>query len=271
VTVDATLRTILAPGPTQDPLESGVAARDFDLCRAVDDLQVRLDARGGDPRPIFAYSQPRSIHGGAPGRQGTVDDAAIRKLDGCFGLFIAYLQTTGRYDDSVVILTADFGRAPGDDERAGHAYTLSPEVLRVPLIVHVPAGYRQLTAVPNRIAFTTDITPTLYYLLGHRPVVARPQMGRPLLTESPGEQDVYQRDRWLVASSYGPVYGVLDANGRQLTVADAINYRDYAYALSPGHDQSRTATSAEVALAHRQIRDEVALVNSRFGFTPRGR
>ena len=33
----------------------------------------------------------------------------------------------------------------------------------------------------------------------------------------------------------------------------------------------RPAPSAEVALAHKQIHDEVALVNSRFGFTPRAR
>lgn len=271
VGLDATLKSILEPGFTHEPLEPGVAGRDFDLCRALDELQVKLDARGADSRPVFAYSQSRSIHAPTVARQGTTTDAAIRKLDGCFGLFIAYLKATARYDDSIVILTADHGGSPGDDGRAGHAYTVSPEVLRVPLIVHVPARDRRLAALPDRIAFTTDITPTLYYLLGHRPVVPQPQMGRPLLTESPGEQDAYRRDRWLVASSYGPVYGVLDADGRSLTVADAINYSDYAYALSPGHDRPRTATPEDVTRAHVLIHDEVALVNSRFGFTPRAR
>ena len=271
VSVDSTLRTILDPGFTHERLEQGVTGRDFDLCRALDELQMKLDARGADSRPIFVFSQSQSVNAATQGRQGTTVDAAVRKMDGCFGLFIASLKASGLYDDSIVILTADHGDSPGEDGHVGRAYTITPEVLRVPLIIHVPARDRQLTALPARVAFTTDITPTLYYVLGHRPVVPQPQMGRPLLTQSPGEQDAYRRDRWLVASSYGPVYGVLDADARSLTVADAINYRDYAYALSPGHDRSRTATPEEIARAHVLIHEEVALVNSRFGFTPRAR
>ncbi len=38
----------------------------------------------------------------------------------------------------------------------------------------------------NQPAFTTDITPSLYYLLGHLPILNNELLGRPLFTHLPG-------------------------------------------------------------------------------------
>jgi len=54
--------------------------------------------------------------------------------------------------------------------------------------------------------------------------------GRPLFTLSPEEEASYGRDWQMLASSYGPVYGVL-RNGRSLFIADAVNYQDYFFDL----------------------------------------
>ncbi len=37
---------------------------------------------------------------------------------------------------------------------------------------------------PEQAAFNVDMTPTLYYLLGHSPVVNDPLFGRPLFTRT---------------------------------------------------------------------------------------
>ena len=52
----------------------------------------------------------------------------------------AISKQRGLYDDSVVIVTADHGDSLGEDGRMGHAYTLYPEIVRIPLLVHLRPG-----------------------------------------------------------------------------------------------------------------------------------
>jgi hypothetical protein len=86
---------------------------------------------------------------------------------------------------------------------------------------------------PDAVTFLTDLTPSLYYLLGQKPVVNNALLGRPLFTGSLQEQQQYLRDSYLIASSYAPVYGMLSHNGHSLYIADGVNFREYAYELSP--------------------------------------
>ncbi len=62
----------------------------------------------------------------------------------------------------------------------GHAYTIFPEILQVPLIVHLPSAWAGVRADTSAPAFTTDLTPTLYALLGHQPRPPAAFFGRPL-------------------------------------------------------------------------------------------
>ena len=64
--------------------------------------------------------------------------AQVAALDRCLGEFIGYLKNKDLYDHSVVILTSDHGESLGEEGRWGHAYTLHPEVVQIPLIVHLP-------------------------------------------------------------------------------------------------------------------------------------
>lgn len=145
-------------------------------------------------------------------------------MDGCFGKFVGYLKTKGLYDNSIIVLTSDHGDALGEFGRRGHALEIVPSVLRVPLIVHVPkAMSKSMYSDSSEIAFNVDITPTIYYLVGHRPILNKEAFGRPLFTETEAEAALYRRKNYLVASSYGPVYGVLGGNGRTLFVADAVH------------------------------------------------
>src|SRR4029077_9358464 len=94
--------------------------------------------------------------------------AQIRHLDICFGNFIADLKARGIYDHSIVILTSDHGDSLGEEGRWGHAYTLFPEVMRIPLIVHLPSAVAGSVSVdPNAVSFSADISPTLHVLLGY--------------------------------------------------------------------------------------------------------
>jgi acetoin utilization deacetylase AcuC-like enzyme len=89
-------------------------------------------------------------------------------MDACFGRFITSLKDAGLYDDSIVVLTADHGDALGEAKRWGHAYTLFPEIVRVPLLMHIPSKLRaRFTTDVDAASYSTDITPSLYALLGY--------------------------------------------------------------------------------------------------------
>ncbi|HZW79920.1 MAG TPA: sulfatase-like hydrolase/transferase, partial [Candidatus Deferrimicrobiaceae bacterium] len=134
------------------------------------------------------------------------------------------------YDNSIIVLTSDHGDSYGEFGRYGHSDFLFPEVIRIPLIIHLPSEMRRGAVWdPEQIAFSMDVTPTLYYLLGHRPILNNELLGRPLFTATTAEQQTYARKNYLLVSSYAPVYGILDKNADSLFIADAVNRRGYFY------------------------------------------
>jgi arylsulfatase A-like enzyme len=231
---------------------------------------------------VFAWSLPQDIHVAVLNREGNAAvDAArydgfhapyasrIRRFDACFGAFIDDLKTRRLYDDSVVILTSDHGDSLGEEGRWGHAYTIYPEVLQVPLVVHLPAWARdRVEADPAELAFTTDITPTLYVLLGHTPSELAPIFGRSLV-RPPGTPSPAREPFGLVASSYGSVYGWVGAGGEDLYIADGVALRDYSYRLdgSPTGVSTPVTTAARVA-GQRAIRAGIRAIADYNQFVP---
>src|SRR6185503_8656899 len=122
------------------------------------------------------------------------------------------------------------------------------EVMRIPLIVHLPARLRARAAPElGAVAFSADLTPSLYALLGYDPADLGPLFGRPLFV--PPEADVSWRRRqpFMVASSYGAVYGTVRDNGHRLLVVDAVDGRESAFDLtqSPGERAELTKAMAD--------------------------
>jgi len=270
VSKDHILQRLLGPWPGLTELDRGLNARDYDACRTLAELDERITNRNrADRRPLFAYTQPQNVHIAAITREGAAVPAGeaypgfyapyaarVHRLDACFGAFLDTLRREQLYDDSVVILTSDHGESMGEDGRWGHAYTLFPEVLKVPMLVHLPVWMRGSSADPRLIAFTIDLTPTLYYLLGERPVVDNPLFGRPLFTERPEEVTPYLRNHYVVASSYGPVYAVISEAGRSLYIADGVSNREYAFDMTTGPGgTSRPVTDADRDTGVKAIRD----------------
>jgi membrane-anchored protein YejM (alkaline phosphatase superfamily) len=164
-------------------------------------------------------------------------------------------------------LTSDHGDSLGEDGHWGHAYTIYPEVLQIPLIVHLPAQLRgQVRYDPSSLAFSADITPSLYALLGHGPIKRNPVLGRSLFGLPGDPAGLDPNDASLVASSYGAVYGLLTRGGRHLYIADATEYRDYAFDLTPS-PRARPIDRAEQAAARQQIQQKILEINKFYGFS----
>ena len=235
-----------------------------------------------DGPPTFVWSLPQDIHVAVLNREGTdgLDTtgydgfhapyaARVRRFDGCFGGFIDDLKARGLYDQSIIVLTSDHGDSLGEEGRFGHAYTIYPEVLQVPLVVHVPPALRQrFDSAPDALAFTTDITPTLHALLGHEVRPPSPIFGRPLVWPR-GTRPPAAAPFGLVASSYGTVYGWIDGGGRSLYIADGVGMRDYAYQLDGSAAGIGGNVTAQVrAEGQRAIRAGITAIAEAYRFFP---
>jgi arylsulfatase A-like enzyme len=254
------LKSILKPSANIVELDRDVDWQNYDLVRTLSELQNRLTTTPGAEQPFFVYSQPQNIHlvslkgnQRRPALTKNYDDFEpqhafeVERIDQAFGEFVEFLKAGGLYDNSIIVLTADHGDSLGEDGHWGHGNSIYPEVIRIPLIVHLPSELqRTLVWNPTDLAFSTDITPSLYYLLGHRPVTNYQLLGRPLFTRTLEEQQAYKRDAYLVADSYGPVYGLLRDNGRSLFVADAGKNKAYVYDLTRGYGGRRVNVSDDL-------------------------
>ncbi len=262
-------------------LDQGIDEMDHTLCATLDELASRLDETSSDPRPIFAMTRPLQLHMARLVRDPKTAASAypgfsagyaaqVASLDRCFGEFVGYLKRTGLYDRSVVVLTSDHGESLGEDGRWGHAYTLYPEVVQIPLLIHLPpSSAATLTVDRSRLALSTDITPTLYALAGQRPRDLGELYGEPLFSADDQPLETRRRDSFLLSSSYGPVYAMLRHNGRTLYIADAVQGRDLAYEMQPDGRMGRLAiTESTQTLNRRLIRDQIAQIAAEYRFAP---
>ncbi|HKT52037.1 MAG TPA: sulfatase-like hydrolase/transferase, partial [Candidatus Angelobacter sp.] len=186
ISYDTVLLSLVPKSPNVTVIQSGLASwRDKEFTAVTKELESDLLAAGNTNQPVFAYSQPENVHSLSVGLFGKYAHltphpgfdsryaSAVQGVDEAFGEFIMFLKQHGYYENSVIVLTADHGESLGEWGRRGHIGYLTPEAIRIPLIIHLPEKLKaNLTWDANRPAFLQDLTPTLYYLLGHKP--ARP-------------------------------------------------------------------------------------------------
>ncbi len=283
ITVDPILSEILRPSSDIVELDRGAYWEEYDFSRTLTELQSKLDERDETGRPIFVYTQPQNVHMAALQRHaGKLISSSvysgfdaqhadeIARIDDSFGKFIQYLKRNNLYDDSIIVLTSDHGDSLGEEGHWGHSTYIYPEVMRIPLIIHLPpALQKNLFYNTENVAFSTDITPSLYYLLGHSPVARNELFGRPLFTESAEEQSQYLQESYLVASSYGAVYGTISDNGRSLFIADVGNQKSCFYDMSQSYAGTRRSVPESIrAQEEQRILMGVKAINKFYRFQP---
>lgn len=283
ISIDSILETIVKPSENIIALDKGVSTQDLNLCVSLNELKAKLVNQTNKKQPIFSYTQPQNLHISVINRENkSVLDkqnyqgfyapyaSRVKKVDTCFGDFIKFLKQEGLFENSIIIFTSDHGDSLGEENRFGHAYTIFPEILRIPLIIHLPERLKNKVVWDSKkIAFSADITPSLYYLLGHKPIINSNIFGRPLFTSTLEEQKAYLKDNYLVASSYGAVYGILSNNGNTLYIADSINFRDYFYDLTlDPRATTNLVNSVTKTENEKLIRRHIEEINNFYQFTP---
>ena len=256
----------------------------YEACSTVSELESQLDSRQGKANPVLFYAQPMNVHQFArndvpsPTSQHWPDRAGLNTrityevhwVDSCLGGFFHYLKQHGMYDDSIIIVTSDHGDATGEFGRWSHSTSLWPEIMHVPLILHVPPRMRELVVYDDtRLSTLTDITPSLYYLLGHRPIRQNPLYGRPLFAQNKQELDAYPRQDLLLASDVRAVYGILTADGRYLYATYDSPAQSYLFDLSADPNAQHSILTAQLKQRYdEQIIEHLQSIGDFYGYKP---
>jgi arylsulfatase A-like enzyme len=186
------------------------------------------------------------------------------------GKFFDYLKAKGLYDNSVIVVASDHGDATGELGRFSHSVHIFPEVMKVPLIVHLPKSMRERIVYDDTsLSALTDITPTLYYLLGHRPIEINPVFGRPLFTETREELALYRRHEMFLASDERAVYGLLADNGRFLFTTYDSPAASFLFDLSNDPDALHNLLTPDSERKYgRQVIEHLHEVADFYGYKP---
>src|SRR6185437_4996779 len=180
----------------------------------------------------------------------------VHQVDECMGSFLANLKKRGLYDNSVIILTSDHGDATGELGRSAHAEIVYPEVMHVPLIVHLPKNLESSLHY-NLTALTalTDIAPSLYYLLGHTPVRSNPLFGKPFIARSAAELEASSHHELFLASDTCATYDRPVLSYLYDLADDPLGTRDVLTAQAKRHYDER-------------ILDYLTLIARFYGYKP---
>ncbi|MBM4392655.1 MAG: sulfatase [Deltaproteobacteria bacterium] len=159
-------------------------------------------------------------------------DECIRYVDDQLARLHAALERAGRKNTWVV--TADHGEEFGERGSWGHAHTLHPEVMRVPLIVS-----DQPPAVRQERAGVIDVAPTLMALAG----LSMDTTGLSLLGPLPSARD------WPMETSRFDTAKLSLVSGLSRVEIDNDARVAYDWSRDPGERQAAPATPEQVAAA----------------------
>jgi len=121
----------------------------------------------------------------------------------------------------------------------------------------------------DRISTLTDITPTLYYLLGHQPIVQNAVYGRPLFASTKEELDRYVPRDVLLASDVRAVYGILTADGRYLYTTYDSPAQSYLFDLAADPNAEHSILTPPLKQRYdEEIIEHLQSIGDFYGYRP---
>ena len=133
----------------------------------------------------FPYKPPAAFRplfhnevGSVP--QSRLYDAEIRYADLELGRLVTELRERGLYDETLILVTADHGELLGEHGTTGHSDFLYQEVIRIPLILKLPASNRTPLRPEDSPIQLLDLFPMI---LAHADISAPPGIQAALPSE----------------------------------------------------------------------------------------
>lgn len=159
-----------------------------DLLRKYQEMAAELDAAGIDEaEPLVGDNATLAAF---LANERRVNYAAlVEYVDQFVGALLQELEALGIDEQTAIVFTADHGDSHGERGKNGHG-TYFEEVVKVPLIIHVPGADGERIDAPVQLV---DVMPTLFKLLRLEPPY--PFMGQDLVPLMRGRRDVIPADR----------------------------------------------------------------------------
>ena len=171
----------LSPHPGEDPPE---VKRPAEI--VLDSAAKWISAQAGHPQ--FAFIHLYDAH--QPYTHGSYN-GEVAYVDSAIGRFQQALEAHGLLQSTLIVFTSDHGESLGEHGEETHGYFIYQSTLRVPLILHWPAGARPYPARVDQPVSLIDVAPAILDFLGI-PLPATFQ-GRSLmkLGAIPADQPIY--------------------------------------------------------------------------------
>jgi arylsulfatase A-like enzyme/Tfp pilus assembly protein PilF len=181
-------------------------------------------------------------------------DGEVAYVDAQLGRLLDGLRTSGRLEDTLVVVTSDHGESLGEHGEPTHSYTLHDGSLRVPLLLAGPEVPRGL--VVSDLASSVDVAPTLLELLG-LPALPRAD-GRSLVPHLTGSGS--ETEPIAYAETYAPRYEhgwapLFAARSRDSFYVKAPRPELYDLNDDPGQLHNRLESDDADALARAEALD----------------
>ncbi|MCC6767258.1 MAG: sulfatase [Deltaproteobacteria bacterium] len=138
-----------------------IAAPPYDLwARELPDA-ARLARKG-----LFTHAVPANLSKDERDFVAANYDGQILAMDAALGELVAELKERGRYENALIVVTADHGELLGEHDIVGHGGRMMYEgLLRVPMVVKLPGASRPKGVVADSVQLV-DILPTVLQTIG---------------------------------------------------------------------------------------------------------
>ncbi len=238
-------------------------------------------------RPFFVFLHLYDLHTPyelppAERRRGSSYEAELGYVDEVLGKFWDFLEQRGLSSRALVVFTSDHGESLGEHGEGTHGYFIYQSTLRVPLIIHGPAGsgsepgpseHGPAARRVDEPVSLLDVAPTVLQLVG----VARPRefQGRSLvglmgpmgLTGSPNSaarksaaaEEIYSES--LYAHNHFGTSALRSLRAGRYKYVEAPRPEFYDLASDPSETQNLYASQKSLAAT---FRDQLAALRARF-------
>jgi len=274
--IDNVLQNIVKLSQSIIELDKNTGTQDYDLANTLEEFRLKIDSGNYQGKHFLMYTQSQNLHISVIAKHGKnivepgkYNDfyqpyaSRVQRIDRSIGKFINYLKAQNLYNNSIIIITSDHGDSLGEDGRWGHAYNIFPEIIQIPLIIHLPENLKNTVAYnSDEVTFLVDIVPSILFLTGNNPEFINEFFGRTIFHHRNEIQAKPQIEDYLIVSSYGAVYGLLDHNAEKIYISDGVNFRDYYYNFDgTAHGKQQNFTQELTKTNQDIIRDKINKLN----------
>jgi choline-sulfatase len=205
-------------------------------------------------RPFFLFLHlydlhtPYNLSAAEEAKYGKGYNGELSYIDHVIGVLCDYLTAHDLVNKSLIVFTSDHGEGLGDHGETTHGFFIYQSTLRVPLIIHWPAGGTRLPERVDTPASLLDLSPTILDTV--RLPVPQAMEGKSLLAASEIPRDIFSES----------VYPQRHFGASALTALRRGHYKYieaprpefYDLAQDPGESKNLYADRGSLASAYRE-------------------